>query len=548
MNRRNYLLLFILGSLVASSVAFFQHTPGYMDADYYYAGGISLAKKEGFSEPFLWNYLDDPAGLPHASHAYWMPLASILVAAGMTLSGELGFSSGRLAFILIAGLVPVFTAGLSFSITRHTRKALISGFLALFAAFYLSYLPTTDTFGIYMLLGAAWFMVVGRIFDRERGPGRLDGWWRWALLGSLSGCMHLARADGVFWLFLSLLVVVVFWIKDSSTETAIQITRKANLLQAACLGGLVVGGYLLFMAPWMLRNYREFGVLLSPGGGHALWVTNYNQLYAYPSSQLSAQNWWQAGLQNILAARLQALWKNLQTALVVQGEIFLAPLVLLAAWKLREDWRARLGAVAWAVTLLVMALIFPHQGWRGGFFHSGAALQPLFWALAPVGLDELIAWGHQHRGWRSNQAGHVFQVGILALAVLMTLLVVPARVVGSGEGQAVWDESAHRYAQVDLKLEELGAGEQTVVMVNNPPGYFIASGRSAIPVPDGDAATLQAVAQRYQAGYLLVEANHTPFLDPIYREPTNLPGFDYLTTFEETHIFAVRKSLSLDEN
>jgi hypothetical protein len=548
MNRRIYFLLFMLGSLAAWCVALFQHTPGYMDADYYYAGGISLAKKDGFVEPFLWNYLDDPDGLPHASHAYWMPLASILAAAGMALTGELAFSSGRLAFILMAGMIPVLTAGLSFSIARRARMALVSGLLAVFAAFYLSYLPTTDTFGIYMLLGAAWFIVAGGILNRHQPLGHLDGWWRWILLGCLSGLMHLSRADGVLWLLLSLLVVFVFWIKGLSIAASSEVARSAKLLQAAFLGVLVVGGYLFFMGPWMLRNYRVFGALLSPGGEHALWVTSYDQLYTYPSSLLSAHSWWQSGWQSILAARLQALWKNLQTALVVQGEIFLTPLVLIAAWKLRKDWRLRLGGIAWLITLFVMSLVFPYQGWRGGFFHSGAALQPLVWALAPIGLEELIAWGGQYRGWNPLQAGRVFQVGLLALAVLMTLLVVPARVVGSGDGQAAWNESTYRYAQVDLKLGELGAGEKSVVMVNNPPGYFIASGRSAIPVPEGDTATLQAVAQRYQAGYLLVEANHPHFLDPVYRQPTGLPGFEYLTTFEDTHIFAFRKSLSLDKD
>ncbi|MEJ2708364.1 MAG: hypothetical protein P8074_12185 [Anaerolineales bacterium] len=547
MKLRIYFLLFLLGILMASCVSLFQHAPGYMDADYYYAGGLSLARQEGFVEPFLWNYLDDPTGLPHPSHAYWMPLASILAAAGMALVGNFEFSSARLAFILIAGWVPVFTAGLSYSLTRQPRNSLISGLLAVCAVFYLSYLPTTDTFGIYMLLGAAWFIVAGGLFDPQRSSVRLPGSpWRWLLLGSLSAGMHLARADGLFWLLLSLLAVAFFGVKESRAMGAA--ARKRNWLRAASPAGLVICGYLLFMGPWMLRNYRVFGALLSPGGGHALWVTSYDQLYAYPASLLSAHNWLQSGLQTILAARLQALGQNLQTALVVQGEIFLLPLVLWAAWKLRNDWRVRLAGIAWGITLFVMTFVFPYQGWRGGFFHSGAALQPMIWALAPIGLDELIAWGRRQRGWQPNQASRVFQMGLLVLAVFMTLLVVPARVIGDGDSQAGWNESAYRYAQIDLALGDLGAGKNAVVMVNNPPGYFIASGRGAIPVPDGDVATLQAVAQRYQAGYLLVEANHTHFLNSLYQEPADFPGFDYLTTVEDTHIFAVRKSLSMDED
>jgi hypothetical protein len=42
-----------------------QPVPGYMDAEYYYAGAIRLHEGYGFTQPFLWNYLDEPAGLPH---------------------------------------------------------------------------------------------------------------------------------------------------------------------------------------------------------------------------------------------------------------------------------------------------------------------------------------------------------------------------------------------------------------------------------------------------------------------------------------------------
>ena len=52
-----------------------QPAPGYMDAEYYYAGGLQLAAGRGFTQPFLWNYLDQPEGLPHPAFTYWMPAA-----------------------------------------------------------------------------------------------------------------------------------------------------------------------------------------------------------------------------------------------------------------------------------------------------------------------------------------------------------------------------------------------------------------------------------------------------------------------------------------
>ena len=71
MNWRIYTILFFLGLAIASGVASLQELPGYLDSDYYFVGGLQLVEGKGFTEPFLWNYLDDPAGLPHPSHTYW---------------------------------------------------------------------------------------------------------------------------------------------------------------------------------------------------------------------------------------------------------------------------------------------------------------------------------------------------------------------------------------------------------------------------------------------------------------------------------------------
>jgi hypothetical protein len=74
MTWRHYLLLFVIGFLVPYGISRFQTMPGYMDADYYFVGGVQLANGKGFSEPYIWNYLDNPSGLPHPSHTYWIHL------------------------------------------------------------------------------------------------------------------------------------------------------------------------------------------------------------------------------------------------------------------------------------------------------------------------------------------------------------------------------------------------------------------------------------------------------------------------------------------
>ena len=146
MSRKSLLILATCGLAVALFVSAFQHVPGYMDADYYYMTGQRLATGHGFSEMILWNYLDDPAGLPHPSHGYWMPLASLLAAAGLVFSPQSGLTFARSGFILIAALIPPLTASLAFSITSRRDLSLVAGFLAVFSGYYIQYFSTTDTF------------------------------------------------------------------------------------------------------------------------------------------------------------------------------------------------------------------------------------------------------------------------------------------------------------------------------------------------------------------------------------------------------------------
>jgi hypothetical protein len=155
-------LLFLLGLGVAAAVAIWQQAPGYMDADYYFALGRELARGHGFWQPFLWNFLDDPTGLPHPSHGYWPPLASLLSALSLRLVGGDSFAAGRLGALVTAASLPPLTAAIGFTLEPRRSLALLAGALAAFSGFYAAFLPTTDTFGIVMLLGGATALLLVR--------------------------------------------------------------------------------------------------------------------------------------------------------------------------------------------------------------------------------------------------------------------------------------------------------------------------------------------------------------------------------------------------
>lgn len=509
------LFLFLAGLLVNLGVAAFQHSPGYMDADYYYAGGLQLVGGRGLTEPYLWHYLDDPTGLPHPSHTYWMPLASLLAAAGLTIAPTLGFAAARLGFILVAACVPPLTAALAFSLTQKEHLARTAGLLAAFSGFYAAFLPVTDTFGLYMLGGSTFLWLMWRFYTTRRLVLALP-------LGLLAGLMHLARADGLMWLALFLLCTLLLYR-----------TQVRHLLLTLGLGMLA---YLVVMSPWYIRNLTTFGTLLAPGGGRALWLTSYDRLFAYPPQQVNFQSWLQAGWQAALEARWWALGINLQNALAVQMGIFLLPFVLIALWQLRQHFVIRLGVFAWLLTFFAMTFIFPFAGARGGFFHSGAALQPLWWALAPLGLSTAVTWAVKHiPTWREERAQPGFHMLFVGMSAFLTFILFLSRVIIPG-----WDDSLSRYASIESQITAFGAPKNIPVIVSNPPGYYLASGRPAIALPDGNVSTLLALRARFNARYLILDEDSThQGLMPVYESAQSANGLQYLGEVDGARIFQI---------
>ncbi|GEM_PF-156473 len=594
MKRRDGVLLLLLEALVLGAVAFFQHSPGYMDADYYTLMGRQVAHGTT-AEPFLWNYLDDPRGLPHPGFAYWQPLAAWVAAGGMRLAGSDGFAAARWPFFALALLVPPLTALLAFRLTRERTLALLSGALAVASGFYLPYLAVPDVFTPLMVLGALFFLVLGwPEGGQPLSPGgeggqaggegqrrRLAFWQPW-VLGALAGLMHLARAEGFLWLLaawgglaLARRNARARYLFTLSREKP-QIPQKnihrlhrlakigQNTLKSPTLtsvswrpwrslgglGGLKIRGhpfyprgsrpifprlnsyraglaallgYAMVMAPWFWRNGVAFGTPLAPGGWRTLWLTQYDELYIYPAAKLTLAHWWASGWQAIVEARVHAAATNLVSALAVQGAVVWLPLAAAGMWQRRKDRRVLVGGGMWLALWLVMSVVFPFSGARGGFFHAGAALQPLLWALAPAGLAVVLRPAARRRGWRAGEALRVLGWGLVASAVLLSGLVVQRRVVGANPAKPRWDAAARAYARIGAALTALGVPADARVLVNNPPGFTWATGRAALAVPYGDAGVVAAVARRYGAPYWLLEANHPRPLERLYRRPQSAP-------------------------
>lgn len=507
MSRRRKLILVFLGIMVASIGARWISSPGYMDADYYYAMGKGLVSGEGLAEPFIWNYLSDPKGIPQPAFQYWMPFTSFLAALGQLLFG-VGFRAAQIPFILLAASFPLFTAWIANRLHGDPQMAWESGLLAAAPGFFLPFFVTTDAFSIYGMIGSLIFVLSIEAY-------REGGYLRWLLTGLLIGIAHLTRTDGL--LFLPLSVGLIFYARQGK-KTA--------------LAGLMTG-YLFVLLPWWIVNAVVHGRALSSGTIRVLWTLDYDDLFVYPPTILTFQRWINSGIGNILLVRINALWMNIKSLILVNGLVFLGPLMVIGARILRKNLMVRLASIYLLFLIIIMSVIFPFAGSRGGYFHSSVAVMPILWALAPLGLRRVVKFGARYRPWDILQATGFFTVATIILACLTTLGIFWSRVVGDDHLNPTWSASARVYQETARWFDQEGIRD-SVVAVNNPPGFYNASGLEAVFIPDGDLDMLREVVDTYQVQWVLLDSNAPKGLQTIYENPQQVPWLEWVESMDDS--------------
>jgi hypothetical protein len=374
----------------------------------------------------------------------------------------------------------------------------------------------------------------------------------------LAGFINLARSDGLLWLPLTLLVVPLLFQRRVQAETPWK-----RLLIPLLASLLAFGGYLSVFGPWVMRNLHVFGTLIPPGSAHVFWMTSYNQIFSYTPETYTFNTWLAQGWKVIISTRLSALWQNMGTAVMAQGSIFLFPLVLVGAWKYRKLPAVQLGIGGWLILLLAESFLFPYASVRGGFFHAGAVFQPLWFVLAPLGLEAILDAIARVRRKPSLEslvkptktrasifhtfptalpkvfmAGYVkrfLELSLVVIAIALSVMLVKIRVLDSG-----WNEGEYRYLQAEKILVEQGANEGGIVMTTNPPAYNAMTGRQAIVIPAGDVQTLLAAARYFNATYVVLERDRLlESLADLFEHPENHPGFRDIGGFGDVRILVI---------
>ncbi|MBN1955647.1 MAG: hypothetical protein JW900_11435 [Anaerolineae bacterium] len=482
--KRDLVLLLVISLAVRLAMALSITRPGYMDPAYYAAGAVRIAQSGEMSEPYIWHYLDDPAGLPHPAFLYWMPLPSLLAAVPAALFPG-SFFALQIPFALLSAALPLVAYGVAWEASARRRTAWVAGLLTLFSGFFFPYWTLPETFAPFALAGSGALWLAGRRWGQDRE----SGWWAFSWLAGLSiGLAHLTRADGILLLPVAMLAPLFV-----SSPPAKSPARSAI---AHCL--LVITGYLLVMLFWFGRNMAVIGAPLAPGGTRTLWLTCYDDIFCY-GCDLSLRSYLDWGWREIVYSKLWASGLNLQRFLAEDCLVFMLPFALVGFYRLRRRTPFPLSVIFFLLIYLAHSLAFTFPGPRGGFFHASAAALPFLFAAAAEGLEAAVDWAARRRRWPRQQAQAVFAVAAVAAAIALSGWLA----LGKARG---WRHVDTLYVEAGRWLAQQTTGEATV-MVANPPAFWYHTGYPAVVVPNGDEAMMMAAVDRYRVDYVLLDQN-----------------------------------------
>jgi hypothetical protein len=171
---------------------------------------------------------------------------------------------------------------------------------------------------------------------------------------------------------------------------------------------------------------------------------------------------------------------------------------------------------------ILMTLIYPFQGSRGGFLHSGAALLGTAAIAASAGLEDLLDRLSRWRKWEAGRAKTILGAGFAVLALSASAAIFINRVVGPDPAAPYWSKLNGEYERGILLLGT-GLPKSARFMVNNTTCFHVQTGFQTVPVIAGDPAMLLEAADRYDVQYVILDSNIPEGLKPLYRDESAHP-------------------------
>ena len=496
---RSDLLLLTAAAVVARIAAAISigYAP-YTDPAYYAMVAEQLATGHGFSAPVLWSFLElggrlptDPM-LPVVSNGHWMPLTSIVAAAGMAILGP-DLRAGQVPIIALGVALVPFTYLVAVELYQSRRVAVLSSVLAIFAGPLLIMYPTLDNFAVFGAAGAValWAAL------RATRPGRASAWL--VVSGAAVGLATLARVDGL----LIAVAPLTAWLVDRGLGPwtgggARRLGGLALVLSAVAAVAI--------MAPWLARNLATFGSAFPSAGGHTLWITSYNQQFSI-SADVSPGAYLDWGLANIVGSKLFAWWEIGWRTVVLLGGIF-GFFFFAGLWRERRRGDLAPFIVYWVVMFAAMGLVFTFHAPHGAYYHSAAAWLPFAFPMAVAAAGPVLtalgrAWGFLRR----PQTHRFVEVAALVGAIVLSL-------VGSASLYRLWETSHQRDLQTAQYLADAGLTDATV-LYGDPASLWLLTGNPGVAAPFDPYPVIEEVVRAYGVEWVIVTLREDAKIDPL---------------------------------
>lgn len=354
--RKQVFFLILIGLFIVSSVFLWLNSllisPQItMDAAYYHIMVDQLENGKGFTEPFIWHFLNDYHSIEHPMD-YWMPLGIVLYYIARLCCGVAGeIWLNILIWSTLSILVYI-------EVLRVAKSIVASAFAwltMLFCGRYLFYLLTTDNIVFYALLGFFYFKFLG--YKKSR----------WHVTAAIGGLCTLTRIEGI--------LIALF-----GGLCELYRTRSFKVI----IGYTFV--LMLVLSPWLVRNYRVFEHPW-PSNSKALLLRQYDDMFNR-NAAINIDNYWKLGLHTIVKQKLNGLWYSMLNLVAAPGLLIMYPIWLAGLIQL---WNR--GGNVFTLLLILFwffcGILIPLQAEKGSALHISAFFSPYYAILGGVGISQI---------------------------------------------------------------------------------------------------------------------------------------------------------------
>ncbi len=489
--------LFLLAMAIRAVLAALTPDPAYPDSAYYVDIARNLAAGKGFTENFLWTFIDVggriPANphLPVPSNAHWAPLASMVQVPFIWLLGPTQLAS-LLPFVLVGALA----APLGWAIARDAGAPPLvqvgSGILGAVPGLTTVFMAQPDNFALTMVLGGTALWLTSRGL---RGHAR-----SFVAAGLLIGLATLARTDGV--LLAATPAAAFAWDRWRSWRL-----RAAPAIPFAAAVGCVFA-FLVVVGPWWIRQLAVFGSISPSSGYGILWLRSFAELDSVTAPRtLSAFLAQPPG--DLVGSRVMGFVAAIGIYLALVCAVFLAPFAAIGWWRRRRSVETGPWLVAAVVLLLVSGLLFAIHVPNGMFLHASVALAPHTFWLAMEGIVAVAGWVTARR--HSLDAGRLAR--LLTVAVLA--LVVAGSALAAATVRSGWQARLAERAQLTAAIDRLAAPGDLLMSIDTATFEYL-TGHGGVVIPNDPLPVIEQAARAYGVRWLVLERDGAvPALAPL---------------------------------